>query len=324
MRLHFFIPFSFALHRQTPFASPELEKLLAAGRTEWRPIQLDTFFCTELGVKTLAGDSDFPLAAISLLGEPSAGEQSFQDNRWCMFADPVHLILQRDSFSLDVPVPLEVEAGEAGAIIEALNQHFAVDGLHFFMGTSGRWYLTHGDPAGIVTHHPELVAGRNIGPYLARGPDAAKWNQLTNEIQMLLFRHPVNHARESRGETPLNSLWFHGAGKLPETTDAEKIDIYGNFPLASGVASLAGHACKPLPESPAGLHAVNDAWLYLDPADGAVRSWLSFAMKMIKTGEASSIRLSLGAAGGVRTCLVKPVDLWKFWRKTRPVIEYFV
>jgi len=41
-----------------------------------------------------------------------------------------------------------------------------------------------------------------------KGVEALHWHQLFNEIQMLLFSHPVNEAREVRGELPVNSVWL--------------------------------------------------------------------------------------------------------------------
>jgi len=39
-----------------------------------------------------------------------------------------------------------------------------------------------------------------------------KWRRLQNELQMLLHDHPVNAAREARGELAINGIWFWGAG----------------------------------------------------------------------------------------------------------------
>jgi len=51
---------------------------------------------------------------------------------------------------------------------------------------------------------------QDVSPYLPRGEGALEWAKLTNEMQMLLFSHPANAAREVRGELPINSLWFDG------------------------------------------------------------------------------------------------------------------
>jgi hypothetical protein len=57
-----------------------------------------------------------------------------------MFAAPVHLVLQRDSFSLAEPVPLPLESEEADALTATLNKHFEADDLKFFWHEK-QWFL---------------------------------------------------------------------------------------------------------------------------------------------------------------------------------------
>jgi hypothetical protein len=51
--------------------------------------------------------------------------------------------------------------------------------------------------------------------------------RLVSEMQMLLYTHPVNDAREARGALPANALWFSGAGVLPDahSTHASTQDL---------------------------------------------------------------------------------------------------
>jgi hypothetical protein len=39
-------------------------------------------------------------------------------------------------------------------------------------------------------------------------------------MQMLLYNHPVNDARDARRQHTVNAFWLHGAGQLPEGTPA--------------------------------------------------------------------------------------------------------
>jgi hypothetical protein len=39
--------------------------------------------------------------------------------------------------------------------------------------------------------------------------------RLQNEMQMLLYTHPLNDARQARGQPAINSVWFHGSGAVP-------------------------------------------------------------------------------------------------------------
>ncbi|MGB2833871.1 MAG: hypothetical protein WBC07_13065, partial [Methylotenera sp.] len=49
-----------------------------------------------------------------------------------LYAAPVHLVLQRDTFSLAAPVPLPLQDDEIEALTAAFNQHFSTDGMQFF------------------------------------------------------------------------------------------------------------------------------------------------------------------------------------------------
>jgi hypothetical protein len=49
---------------------------------------------------------------------------------------------------------------------------------------------------------------------------AAPLRRLQNEMQMLLYHHPVNDQRIERGEAAVNSFWFSDCGHLPTPTGA--------------------------------------------------------------------------------------------------------
>src|SRR3989338_4306275 len=125
-------------------------------------------------------------------------------------ADPVHLRLQRDQLVLLPEVG--VDADEAAQLCVALNEHFAGQGMEFFAPHPQRWYVRLDQLPGIETVPLSQAAGRNVHGLLPKGSEAARWHQVFNEIQMLLFAHPVNEARAARGELPVNSLWLWGGG----------------------------------------------------------------------------------------------------------------
>lgn len=132
-----------------------------------------------------------------------------QTHAFWMFAHPVYLALARDYFVLPEPAPLLVSSDDAHAMIESLNQHFSTQGMHFY-AQGERWFLgLDFDPA-VSTTWLKAALNQDVTPYLPQGAGALAWATLTNEIQMLLFSHPVNAAREARGELPINSLWFDG------------------------------------------------------------------------------------------------------------------
>lgn len=130
-----------------------------------------------------------------------------------LYATPVHLVLQRDSFSLAAPVPLPLQHDEIEALTSALNKHFEADNMLFFWHET-QWFLSLEHNPNIQTHVPESAVNKDINAFLPSGEGASKWAAFTNELQMLLFAHPVNQAREARGLPAVNSIWCYGGGQV--------------------------------------------------------------------------------------------------------------
>jgi hypothetical protein len=128
-----------------------------------------------------------------------------------LYAAPVHLVLQRDTFSLAAVLTLNIE--ESAVLTTALNKQFEADGLMFFWHQD-KWFLHLNNNPNITTHAPKAALNKAIGAYLPAGAGAMQWAAFTNEIQMLLFEHPINQAREASGLPAINSIWCYGLGKI--------------------------------------------------------------------------------------------------------------
>ena len=139
------------------------------------------------------------------------GNQS--DSGYWLYAAPVHLVLQRDTFSLAEPAPLLVEKTDIDVLTNALNAHFMADNLVFFMHENS-WFLRLSHNPNIITHAPQAALNKAVDAYLPTGEGATKWASFTNEIQMLLFEHPVNLVREAKGLPIINSIWCYGGGQI--------------------------------------------------------------------------------------------------------------
>ena len=82
---------------------------------------------------------------------------------------------------------------------------------------------------------PLELAGADVDPNLpARG-----WHPLLTEIQMALYDHPVNTAREARGAPVVNSVWFWGGGALPKEPRARWHSVSADDAVALGLARCA-------------------------------------------------------------------------------------
>ena len=90
-------------------------------------------------------------------------------------------------------------------------------------------------------------ASRNAG--VRACPAKAPGDALLNEAQMLLHAHPVNEAREARGELAINSLRLWGAGRAPGSAHCRWQSVTADDPAVRGAARLAGARHRPLPTS---------------------------------------------------------------------------
>ena len=81
---------------------------------------LEALLCDQYDVPL---DGDYPMAAIAAVAD---GLEVVAKAYW-LRADPVHLRLQRDCFSLDEAVPLPLLSVHAEQMLESLNRHFALE-----------------------------------------------------------------------------------------------------------------------------------------------------------------------------------------------------
>ena len=145
----------------------------------------------------------FPACAVTRLG----------DDRPAWRLDLVHLHLGRDHLVLTDPGLLRIDAHEKAALAESIVSLFAEEGLELGGIDQDIWSLTECEPARplqLRTRSLMGALGRSIDGYLPQGADARRWRRLLNEVQMTWHIHPVNEARELRGQATVNSLWLEG------------------------------------------------------------------------------------------------------------------
>lgn len=216
---------------------PGVDTLLARARREaLAGSGLEALLCRELGI---ARQHDWPLAPIAYAAE---GGQPGKD--YWLRADPVHVRIDRDQLILN-EIP-RVSADESNMLCDALATHFGESFSPHVM-PSGAWYVRAAARSDIATTPISQAAGRHIDPLLPTGGDAMQWRALLNEVQMLLFSHPLNQARELRGEPAINSLWLWGGGCLPGAGEKNNRAVFGNHPGWRALAEHAGAEAGTLP-----------------------------------------------------------------------------
>lgn len=112
-------------------------------------------------------------------------------------------ILMRD------PRALELQESESRTLIQAMAPYFEQDGLTLTYQQPGRWQVSGETLADLASASLDRVLDVDISPWM---PANAALRRLQNEMQMLLYTHPVNDERVARGQQPVNSFWIHGSG----------------------------------------------------------------------------------------------------------------
>ncbi|WP_348944878.1 hypothetical protein ABHF33_15980 [Chitinibacter sp. FCG-7] len=292
---------------------PSLALLAGKGKkTTLAQADHEAYLAALFGVDTL------PVAPLLLANQPD-----LPAGYW-LCADPVTLRVDRDHLTVLGEPYLEVTQAEADALVAALNALYRADGFEFIAPTSQRWFVR-------LPADPELrftpiyrALGQNLNDVLPQGAGALKFNALLNEMQMLLYSHGVNDARDAAGQLLINSIWLWGNGNLP-CGDIPQLGrpLFANDPVLAALSASAlptGYSDTQARNAvivldQLRLHALYGAgydwqqvWL------GWEQQWFAPALAALRNGELSSLTLSFSDAAQQIT--VTRADLWRFWRRS--------
>lgn len=133
------------------------------------------------------------------------------DCAWAWIS-PVHWDVGSDHITMAAPHTPGLREAESRELLGAMQPFFAGDGIVLEYAHAHRW-LAHGAVFDrLASASLDRVEGRDIGAWM---PSAAGLRRLQNEMQMLLYTHPVNDARLARGVPTVNSFWVSASGRLP-------------------------------------------------------------------------------------------------------------
>jgi hypothetical protein len=277
---------------------------------------LEAGLCKQFGIQKQA---DWPVAPLALIGE----EAQQADGYWFVVY-PVHFVLQRDYFTLGDAVPLNAE--ETQLLAAVLNQHFTQDGLRFLPSkTSDFLYLHMNDDVEVSTYSLSEAMGRDVGKHMPHGTHSMKFQALLNETQMLLHDHPINQAREERGLLVVNSLWLSGGGRFEAINPSAQTPaflLFANDALSAGLAKWSGIS-NGLVKDFASLKLAGDAVIVVANNLDLESDWFLPMLKSLKRKELNTLRCHFDVHGMTFTLHLKPIDIWKFWRKLNPINSYF-
>jgi len=163
-------------------------------------------------------------------------------------ADPAYQQIDMNNATLANPAELELNTEECDALLLTLNQHFAEDGIRIEYKKPDRWYCHFDEIPEVVTTPLSAAIGRDVTECKPSGADSRAWRQKLAEIEMLLFEHPVNTARENNGQLPVNTLWLWGEGALALSESTVDVHIVTDNFYTTNIANHFKLVCNSLPD----------------------------------------------------------------------------
>ncbi len=140
------------------------------------------------------------------------------------FVTPCHWRMGQDHVTMTDPQDLQIPAAEAQALLLAMLPYFAEDGIELLAlpvteqagaPTTLSWRARADLFRTLACASLDRVSNRDLSQWMPRGEGSRVLRRLQSEMQMLLYTHPVNEARQQRGLLPVNSFWASGCGALP-------------------------------------------------------------------------------------------------------------
>ena len=214
-------------------------------------------------------DGLIPWAALQAFEVFKASETVAPPNTAWALITPCHWAMGREHATLTDPAALGLTPEESRTLLAAMQPYFETEGITLHFAAPERW-LAEGE---VFRHLPtaslDRVLGRNVDIWL---PATSTLRRLQNEMQMLLYTHPLNDERSSRRLRTVNSFWLSGTGALsrPVPTQTNPINLPRHLAQAAFTDDWIAYA---------------QAWSQLDAGD--------IAQLLARQGKGESIRLTL-------------------------------
>ena len=223
--MHLLIPFASSLsaacqHALATLKLPNLDKLLGQ-MTPASTDRADETTLTPPHERTLAAAYGISAPGVTPDGQlpwgawhaAQAGHPVAADEAWAVIT-PCHWAVQTGHITMIHPRALGLMEDESRALLAAMQAYFSGDGITLVYATPTRW-LARGEVfAGLSTASPYRVVGTRVDDWIPKGNAAKTLRRLQQEMQMLLYTHPLTDARVDRGLLAINSFWVSGTGSL--------------------------------------------------------------------------------------------------------------
>ena len=238
-------------------------------------------------------DGYIPWAAQKAFDLGLEGEQiSAQTQPWS-FVTLCHSVVGNGSMTMEDPEQLQVSEAESRQLLADMAPYFLEDGLTLHYLEPTLW-LCRGEPLrGVRTASLDRVIGQDLAPWQPAQGEAAKLRRLQNEMQMLLYTHTVNDAKNHARAAAINSIWLHGTGELTTIKPQVSTNIEASMTMPRSLADAA------LKED---WLAWVKAWELLDAtvcADLLKRAQAGKAVTLTLCGERSALTYELRPKSGL-------------------------
>jgi hypothetical protein len=254
--------------------------------------------------------------------------------------------MDRDRLVVVENALFDVSMDEAQAFGAALSDHFREQEITFHPLRPKRWYVRLPRVPALMTHSTSEAAGRDVQSFLPTGADALAWHRVFNEIQMLLYDHPVNVERERRGEPVVNSVWFWGGGVRASVRGRPCDALWADDALPVALGSVADIAVSARPQNAAewrraavaaadggsshlivldqlaSAAAHQDSTTWQSEISALEANWFLPLSENLREGRVGSVTVIAPGAAGCWRFEVRRGDFLKFWRHARSWAEY--
>ncbi|MGO1072859.1 phosphoglycerate mutase [Lysobacter sp. CA199] len=217
---------------------------------------------------------------------------------------------------------LALSERDSAALLPALKPLFGDAGFPIDAPVPTRWYLSLPRETRLPRFaSPEQALGEDMFQHLpgaeGEGSEGRRWRALLSEAQVVLHNHPHNAQRIAAGLAPINSLWFWGAGVLPDHVRTAYAQVFSDDEALTAFASQAGTAAAALPVRWPGGEGADDGEALFDlraarDLTPLQRDWFEPVAHALDAGTLD--RAALAFADGERFELAHS-QRWRFWRK---------
>ncbi|MBQ4853569.1 phosphoglycerate mutase [Rhodanobacter sp. B2A1Ga4] len=250
-------------------------------------------------------DAGVPAAAITR--QLLAGDAA--DQLW-LLADPAWVEPDMNGVRLLACGRMGLDMDAAQALAEPLRPVFDEAGMQLEIATPDHWHLRLPPDTPLPDFAaPEQALGEDLAQHLPQGAQGRRWRVLLNDVQVLLHQHPLNTRRRAHGQSPVNSLWLWGGGRLPPPSMSELAGVVSDDLLLHALAARAGVAWQS--RTAEAIAAGAAGWL-IDlqdlPAHELALRWWPLLQPLL---ERRAVRLHF--ASGERWQR-KPWHRWRYWR----------